>query len=478
MNRIKLASPALIALALACQPPVSDGPEVKDPPMPEILGGLNPAEDHDPAPDVVEYHMDVSVAQHELLEGVPVEVLAYNGEVPGPLLQARVGDTMRMVVTNNLNEATTIHWHGLRIPVEMDGVVHGSVLAIEPGETFTYEFIVPDAGTYWYHPHVRSEVQIERGLHGMLIVHEAEADAPEVDADRAFVLDDVRLNQDGTIAAFGANHMDVMHGRTGNVLLVNGSDAVPSMELGENQVERWRLVNTANGRTMTVQFPGLEVREIGADAGLWPQSLTRVVDRVVLPVGARAELEVRLAPGATEASLESVVLALDENDEVIELPIEIVHVAHDAALDKDEALGGHVANPSFDFISPELPLTHRIELTGVNGPRGVEMQVNGASFPNVPIWEVPQGQLQIVEIENKIGPEHPFHLHGQFFQVLSRDGRYAPDVGWRDTTYLGGFQKVVIATYFENVGDWMYHCHVLEHAEAGMMALVRVNAAD
>ncbi len=153
---------------LACNPETEEPQEV---PLPEVWG-VAPAVDQDPTPGVVEYHLTASEVEVQLAEGNTTSVLAYNGQLPGPLLQARVGDTMRVVLENQLDESTTIHWHGLRIANEMDGVPAVQD-PIEPGETFTYEFTVEEAGSYWYHPHMRTYEQMGRGLYGQLIVHEA-----------------------------------------------------------------------------------------------------------------------------------------------------------------------------------------------------------------------------------------------------------------------------------------------------------------
>jgi FtsP/CotA-like multicopper oxidase with cupredoxin domain len=152
----------------------------------------------DPDPDVVEYHMVASPSEVTWLEDSPTEVWSYNGLVPGPLLQARVGQTVRVIFTNNLDEPTTIHWHGLRIANAMDGVPAVQD-PVEPGETFTYEFTVEEAGSYWYHPHMRTYEQLDRGLYGLLVVHESEP--PAVDKERYFALDDIRLNDDNGTAA-------------------------------------------------------------------------------------------------------------------------------------------------------------------------------------------------------------------------------------------------------------------------------------
>jgi len=438
--------------------------------------GVAAAEDLDPQVGVVEYSLRVSDTDLELVEGLTTEAWTFNGTSPGPLLQARVGDLVKVHVTNDLDEATTVHWHGMRVPVEMDGVVWGNLKAIEPGTTFTYEFVAPDAGSYWYHPHIRSKVQVEAGLYGPIVIHEREEEQPDVDADRYFVLDDIRLDADGSISPHGTSHPDQMHGRSGNVLLVNGEERAPRVYLAAGAVERWRLVNAANARTMTLRFEGLDVREIGADGGLWPQDWTRSVDEIVLPVGARAELEVRLADPAQDGEMDLVVLALNSLGNVIEEEIKLVPVRFDADAEASTH-AGHTANPQ-----PVLPDAahgddeqHEIEFDAYEGNDGVVWTLNGYSWPDYDPWSVDVGEQQVIKISNPLGPEHPFHLHGQLFSVLSRNGQPADEPGLRDTVRVTGQSEVVIAVDFSNPGTWMYHCHILEHADLGMMALVEVD---
>lgn len=181
-------------------------------------------------------------------------VWAYNGQIPGPVLRARQGEPMRIVVQNKLDQDTTVHWHGLRLPNAMDGVPGLTQPSIAPGESFTYEFTPPDAGTFWYHPHAHSLQQLGRGLAGALIIDEAEPVA--VDRDRLWVLTDWRLKRDGQIAAGFGNMMDAgMAGRVGNTITLNGS--LPSDQMvraGERL--RLRLVNTALARIMALRFEG------------------------------------------------------------------------------------------------------------------------------------------------------------------------------------------------------------------------------
>src|SRR6516225_5334825 len=172
------------------------------------------------------------------------EVWAYNGQVPGPELRVRLGETVRVRFTNRLPQATTIHWHGVRVPNGMDGVPTAARPAIEPGGSFTYEFTPKDAGTFWYHPHHRSSEQVERGLYGVLVVEDASP--PAYQQDVVWVLDDWLLTPDQQVDPnFNTMH-DLAHdGRWGNLITVNGrTDTVLGAKPGSRI--RLRLLNAAN----------------------------------------------------------------------------------------------------------------------------------------------------------------------------------------------------------------------------------------
>lgn len=465
----------IASVALSLLPACVEPPEQLAPAMPSVQG-LVPLEDTEPADGVVEYSITVEKEDIELIEGQVTKMFTYDKLTPGPLLQATVGDLVRVHVTNDLGEPTTVHWHGMRVPAEMDGVVMGGLLAIEHGETFTYEFVAPEAGTFWYHPHVRSAVQVEAGLYGAIVVHEPEELRPQVDADRIFVLDDIRLDSDGSIAEHVNGGMDVMHGRAGNVLLVNGSTSAPRVDMVPGSVERWRLVNTANARTMHLRFPRLEVREIGGDGGLWPQEWTRGIESLVLPVGARAELEVRLAEGEERGDMTTVVLVSDGNGGAVEEDLQTVRVRPPEGELVPGGLPGYTANPTVvvpDATAEDEP-DHEVAFSGYNDDGEIVFTMNDRAWPDYEDWVVDLGDVQVIDVTNELGMEHPFHLHGQWFTVLSRDGEPATEIGLRDTVLVRGFETVRIAAAFDNPGTWMVHCHILEHAEAGMMAVVEV----
>src|ERR671930_678796 len=229
----------------------------------------------------------------EYAAGRKVDGNTFNGGVPGPLIEANVGATVHARLTNNLPQATTIHWHGLRVPADMDGT-EAVQRAVEPGEGFGYRFVVPDAGTFWYHSHVNETEQLERGLYGALIVRGP--DEPVFDGERVLHLDDLKLDEEGRLAPFGDPH-EHHAGREGDVRLVNGEQE-PELEIAAGRIERWRIVNAANTRFVRLSIGGRPFTILGTDGGLLPAPLeAREVlvtpgDRVELAVGPFAEGEV------------------------------------------------------------------------------------------------------------------------------------------------------------------------------------------
>lgn len=440
--------------------------EPSPPVLPALIGPAM-AVDDDPDPHVVEVDLRAGALRHRLSSQLEVDGMAYNGQGPGPTLQARVGDEIVVHFTNDLDEPTTIHWHGLRISDQMDGSPRIQT-PVEPGETFTYRFVAPEAGTFWYHPHVRAHAQVELGLYGALVVHEAEP--PVFSAERVLVLDDI-LVEGNEVAPFLRTHMEVMHGRSGNVLLTNGTAEPTPGQAAEGDVERWRLINTANARTMSLSIEGASMRIIGTDGGLLNEPYESA--RIQLAVGQRYDVEVRYdRPGTVR--LLSHVLVVDGNA-VVERPFAVQSVEVRATGRRPEAValpegqrparGRTDQTVVFSFDSVPDPVTGmRWEINGQDGGDD-----SGHDHPE-PLFRFTQGEYVRMVLDNKAAPEHPFHLHGQFFEVLP-DGRPETEQpGLKDTVLVPGESRVTIFARLDNPGRWMAHCHILEHAALGMMA--------
>jgi FtsP/CotA-like multicopper oxidase with cupredoxin domain len=234
------------------------------------------------------------------LVGAPypeTSVWSYNGAIPGPEIRVRQGERLRISVENRLGEETTVHWHGLRVPNAMDGVPHLTQRPIAPGEAFVYELDVPDAGTYWYHPHQRSFEQVGRGLSGPLIV--AEREPIRVDRDVSWMLDDWRLLRDAQISDDFGNFMDRSHnGRVGNTVTVNGR-ILESFPVRAGERLRLRLINAANARIFALEFKDLRPTVVALDGQ--PVEPHELPDgRVVLGPAMRADLVIDMSgdPGA------------------------------------------------------------------------------------------------------------------------------------------------------------------------------------
>ncbi len=424
-------------------------------------------------------------------EGHPeTDVWAFNGSVPGPVIRARQGDRLTIAVSNTLSEPTTVHWHGLRVPIGMDGVPHLSQPPIEPGETFAYDFELKDAGTYWYHPHINSSEQVGRGLHGALIVEETEA--PAVDRELLWVLDDWRLDQDATIAPFGNMHDASHNGRIGNSATINGAirDVEP-VRAGERI--RLRLINVANARTFGLAFRDLDPWVMALDGQ--PIEPHRLGNRpLTLGVGMRADLIIDMAG---EPRSESLVV---DGHYGSNFAYELIRFAYgDASPLERRSDVKPVALPPNPIAEPDIPSAERHRLVFEGGAMGgmtgammggrrmgmrelagkgrlwaINGKVPDEIYQEPPLLRAARGSSQIVELVNRTAFEHPIHLHGHSFRVISRNGRNEPYQPFRDTVLLGVDETIEIAFVADNPGSWMLHCHVLEHQGSGMMGVVEV----
>jgi FtsP/CotA-like multicopper oxidase with cupredoxin domain len=467
-------------------------------PLPAVEG-LTELIDHNPDPRVVEVELEARSSEAEFREGVRTRVWAYEGVVPGPLLHAREGDRVIVHVRNALPVPHIIHWHGLRISDAMDG----SPRLLRPfaaGASFRYEFVVPEAGTFWYHAHSQSIEQIERGLYGAIVVHERTP--PRFDRERIFVLDDVKLDNEGQIAPFLTTGPDIGRGRTGNVLLVNGSARPLAGTIAQGALERWRIINAANARTMYIRVRGGSALVIGTDGGLLPTPYE--FSELEIAPGQRYELAVR-ADAPAHSAMDAGASSTDASDRDAagaEPTVRTVELINNVPLitstgTVQEQLftlarfrySGAVSQRieytppaiSLPNTNPANAVDYPVVLSGRATPTGVQFSINGrvgvshdgppsdgGAHPSDETFT--QGQPVRITISANVSPEHPFHIHGQFFQIIERGGIPVTDEpGLKDTVLVRGRESVTILTYFENPGRWMFHCHISEHSDNGMM---------
>lgn len=428
---------------------------------------LQRARDLNPDPRIVEIELTARVAEVELLPGRKTEMWTYDGSVPGPLIEANVGDTLIVHFRNELPESTTVHWHGVRLPAAMDGSDRVQD-PVEPGGTFEYAFTVPDAGTYWYHPHVRSNEQVGRGLYGALVVHDP--DEPPLGDELVVVVDDVSLYEDGTLRPQDAGgHFGDIFGREGRTLLVNGRE-MPTLTVRTGRPQRWRIVNSANARYYRLRLPGRMWR-VGSDGG-FIEAPEPIGDIVLVP-GER--MEVVWVPDG-EPGTEVVVpwLTVDRGYLSHERPPEDMMRVRFADLPPETApaLPERLRTIEPIDIGDATPVEIRLTQKTVDGK--VVMGINDrAHHEGGFMVHAHVGDTHVWEVVNTTDGSHPFHLHGYFFQVLGPDGE--PEPVWRDTVDIPYQQTVKIAIHYEGrPGEWMFHCHILEHAELGMMGHLMV----
>jgi FtsP/CotA-like multicopper oxidase with cupredoxin domain len=431
-------------------------------------------ENRSSAPGTVEVELTAGPARLSLVPGLETEVFAYNGRTPGPTLEVREGDRVRVRFRNDLPEATTVHWHGIHLPFVADG---SPFHPVAPGEEYLYEFTVQPgtAGTYWYHPHPhhRTGYQVGKGLFGAIIVHPADDPVPAAVTDRLLILSDNRFREDGSIdfaePGTAAARIDSENGREGDVIFVNGQVA-PTVPVRAGEVQRWRVVNASGARVYRLALEDHSFLHIGNDGGLFEEPVE--VTEVLVANGERVELLVR---GTGDPGSHAVLRSLPYDR----------YRPHMRPADWDEPLNlltvAYTDEPPTAPI--ELPETLRpipaLDPADADVTREIFFTKNRINGRQMDMGRIDQrarlGATEIWEIENLVDMDHPFHLHGFQFQVLDRDGEPEPFVSWKDVVNVPKRHTVRIIVRFDNFpGKWMFHCHILEHEDAGMMGVLEV----
>ena len=415
-------------------------------------------------------------------------VWAYNGALPGPEIRVRQGNRVRIAVENQLAEETTVHFHGIRLPNAMDGVPHLTQRPIAPGQTFFYEFDVPDAGTYWYHPHINSAVQVGRGLSGPFIVEEREP--IRVDREVVWVLSDWRLLPDAQISDDFRNMHDMAHnGRVGNTVTLNGKVPDTFAVRGGERI-RLRLVNAANARIFKLKFTGHKPIVIALDGQ--PVSPHAPTDQTVV-LGTAMRIDLILDMTGKPGERFQIV-----DDFYRGLAYRLVDFVYEDKPLREQPLDSPVELSANTMPEPDMRSAERHEVTfnggmmggmmmrdrGMGGMNMMEMMhtgkiwfINGVAMIGHlmdPMLTLNRGTSYILAMNNETAWWHPMHLHGHAFRVISRNGTPTKYREWQDTVLMEPREKVEIAFVADNPGDWMFHCHILEHQESGMMGVIRV----
>lgn len=423
-------------------------------------------------PGVVQLRLTAAPARLELMPGKPTEAWAYNGTVPGPTLELREGDLVTVHFTNNLNLPTTVHWHGLHLPAGSDGSPLHPVL---PGKSRNYVFRIPlgSAGTYWYHPHpdMTTTEQVSRGLYGALIIRPAKDPLAGI-TERLLVLSDNRFLADGAVDlphhTTPAGNIDAQNGREGDVLFVNGR-TMPVLSIKPGEWQRLRIINAAAARVFRFAIPGQKLVHVGSDGGLFEKP--REVDELLVANSERVEVLVRGGEPGARTVLQT--LPYDRYD------IQTRPKDWDQPRDVVEVRTTTDAPAPEYIIPPTLRAVRAIDQRRIAARRTI---VFAQGMINNKLMDMNRVDLrarlnttEIWQIENVVGMDHPFHLHGFQFQVLDRNGVPEPYLSWKDSVNVPKHSKLRIVVRFENFpGKWMYHCHILDHEDMGMMGILEV----
>jgi FtsP/CotA-like multicopper oxidase with cupredoxin domain len=441
---------------------------------PAVLTAPPVLENLSAAPKTVEVRLTAAPARVSLLPGVMTRVYAYNGHVPGPTLEVHEGDHIVVHFQNHLPEPTTVHWHGIHLPADMDGSPLDPVL---PGGTYDYVFTIPlgTAGTYWYHPHphMRTGFQVAMGLYGAFLVRPALDPLPASIPEKLLILTDNRFRAGGALdidpGQGPPNLIDETNGREGDVLFVNGQIR-PTVTIRRGEVQRWRIINASAARFYRLSIPGHTFLQVGTDGGLFEHPVAR--SELLLAVSERVEL---LVQGSGAPGSRSVLQSLPYDR----------YVPQTRPRDWDQPRVLLTLEDSTDppVSPPVIPATLRpvppLDPATATATRLVVLFqgfLNGKLFdPNRVDVSAPLGATEIWQVENPLGMDHPFHLHGFRFQVLDRNGVPEPFPAWKDTVNVPKGELVrLIVQYTDYPGKWMFHCHILDHEDHGMMGILEV----
>lgn len=425
-------------------------------------------------------------------DGPGLAFWGFNGRTPGPLLRYRRGERVRIAYRNQLPAPSAIHWHGLRVPNAMDGVPFVTQDPVAPGGEFAYEFTARDSGTFWYHPHQNSYEQVPRGLYGAFIVDEDKP--PQVDEDIVWVLSDVKLGPDGQLMEDYGRILDLANeGRLGNRVLVNGELAGAARVIAARRHRRLRLrlINAASARVFNLALSGHEMLVIAYDG----QAVAPHVPEVLtLGPGMRADLIVDCRHDGP-ASFPLTDTGHRGMGEVGRL------VYADSKAQRSKPLADSVRLAGNHLPEPDLgkATDHYIVFQG--GMRGAPvigvvdgkpsriqdiMERQGLAWTmnftaehehalmHEPLLYLKSGEHVVLRMINETDYAHPMHLHGHFFRVVAIDGRKTRHQEWRDTVMMAPRQTVDVAFVADNPGQWMFHCHILDHAAGGMMGTIAI----
>lgn len=419
----------------------------------------------------------------------------YNGTLPGEEIRVKEGDQVVIQFKNSLPEPSAIHLHGLPIPNEMDGVPGVTQNAVLPGETFNYGFVANIPGTYWYHSHQDGAKQVDKGLYGAFIV-ESKDNKEEYTLDKVIMLDEwssMTVSRDRAME--GMDHSKMGQGNqmkntdSGNdntephsksmnevydTFLINGKAApkIESVKVKQGDRVKLRFIN-AGLFTQVVSIPGhsYTVTHYDGQEVNQPKDLSNVALRIA--PAERYDIEIIMdQPGAWAISVFA-----EQNKEKLFASLPIIYEGFDGK----ELQTATKISSYFDFTSygkfKESSLgkaTKEYKMLLSSKDDGESFLINNKKMPEHEVFKVVEGDVVKVSIKNDTKVDHPMHLHGQFFQVISKDGKPingSPII--KDTLNVRPNETYEVVFKADNPGNWMFHCHELHHASGGMVAEVK-----
>jgi FtsP/CotA-like multicopper oxidase with cupredoxin domain len=416
-------------------------------------------------------------AEHplSLLPGKATPALTYGDGFPNPVLRVRQGEPLRVRLINRLASPTTIHWHGVRLPNAMDGVPTLTQAPVAPGGEFVYEFTPPDAGTFWYHPHYDSLVQLNRGLAGALIVEERES--PPFDADLLLVLKDWNLDEGGQFNALTTPKAAARAGTFGGVHTVNGT-VEPTYEIPAAGPCRVRLLNVDVTRIFKIVLEGADAAIVALDGHPLPEP--QPLQLLSLGPGMRADLSFRTpAAAGTEVRLINTSASAPWTMATMRTAPPSRPIATAEPL--------LAANP---IPEPDLTAAEVLSFAFAAGAGGGSI-ICGSATPQPMLWSINKaawseapalmpplaslrlGRSYVLELQNATPHPHPIHLHGFAFKVVESSERHIVP-HFADTALLSPKERLRVAFVADNPGDWMLHCHIIEHQATGMTGYLHV----
>ncbi len=421
-----------------------------------------------------DYVLVAKEAPIELMPGKITPALTFNEVAPAPVIKAKQGQRLRIKLINQLAQATTIHWHGIRIDNAMDGVPFLTQPPVMPGESFVYEFVTPDAGTFWYHPHINSVEQLSKGMVGLIVVEEA--NKLDFDADIPLILKKWRLDDNGRFMQLSTPRKAARMGTPGTWQTINDKHE-PTYDVPAGGAVRLRLANLDNTLTYDLLIEHDDVKYLSYDG----MPLIPAREQQEYPLGPGMRIDAGLIAPQTIGkeigiyrvrgtrkellcTLRSIASTVTPKTEIPTLPANPISVpdlenaeTHHFTFDWSGAVApmGESGKPSFWAIN-KIPWQGMME---------------GKIPP--PLVQLALGNSYIFELENTSQYHHPIHMHGVVFTVLNSNKRDIKPYQ-ADTVMLGKYETIQVAFKADNPGRWMYHCHLIEHMKTGLMGYFEI----